>query len=70
MSETTIKFRIDQNGNVKEEVIGVVCSNCTDITKQVENDLGSVITRTLKGEYYQPCTINQTDQKEVVAQTE
>lgn len=70
MSETTIKFKIDQNGNVKEEVIGVVCSNCTDITKQVENDLGSVITRTLKGEYYQPCTINQTDQKEVVAQTE
>ena len=70
MSETTIKFRIDQNGNVKEEVIGVVCSNCTDITKQVENDLGSVVSRTLKGEYYQPCTINQTDQKEVVAQTE
>ena len=70
MSETTIKFRIDQNGNVKEEVIGVVCSNCTDITKQVENDLGSVISRTLKGEYYQPCTINQTDQKEIVAQTE
>ena len=70
MAETTIKFRIDQNGNVKEEVIGVVCSNCTDITKQVENDLGSVISRTLKGEYYQPCTINQTDQKEIVAQTE
>ena len=70
MSETTIKFRIDQNGNIKEEVIGVVCSNCTDITKQIENDLGSVVSRTLKGEYYQPCTINQTDQKEVVAQTE
>ena len=70
MPETTIKFRIDQNGNVKEEVIGVVCSNCTDITKQVENDLGSVVSRTLKGEYYQPCTINQTGQKEIVAQTE
>lgn len=70
MSETTIKFIIDQNGNVKEEVIGVVCSNCTDITHQVENDLGSVITRTLKGEYYQPCTLEQTDQKEIVAQTE
>jgi len=70
MPETTIKFKIDQNGNVKEEVIGVVCSNCTDITKQVENDLGSVLSRTLKGEYYQPCTINQTDQKEIVAQTE
>lgn len=70
MAETTIKFKIDQNGNVKEEVIGVVCSNCTDITKQVENDLGAVISRTLKGEYYQPCTINQTDQKEIVAQTE
>ena len=70
MSETTIKFRIDQNGNVKEEVIGVVCSNCTDITQQVEKDLGSVISRTLKGEYYQPCAINQADQKEIVAQTE
>tara|TARA_B100001094_G_C17489327_1_gene465687 strand:+ start:61 stop:273 length:213 start_codon:yes stop_codon:yes gene_type:complete len=70
MSETTIKFIIDQNGNVKEEVIGVVCSNCTDITHQVENDLGSVVTRTLKGEYYQPCTLDQTDQKEIVAQTE
>ena len=70
MPETTLKFKIDQDGNVKEEVIGVVCSNCTDITKQVENDLGSVVSRTLKGEYYQPCTINQTDQKEIVAQTE
>ena len=70
MAETTIKFKIDQNGNVKEEVIGVVCSNCTDITQPIEKDLGSVVSRTLKGEYYQPCTINQTDQKEIVAQTE
>ena len=70
MPETTLKFKIEQDGNVKEEVIGVVCSNCTDITQQVEKDLGSVVSRTLKGEYYQPCTINQTDQKEIVAQTE
>ena len=63
MPETTLKFKIDQDGNVKEEVIGVVCSNCTDITHQVENDLGSVVTRTLKGEYYQPCTLERTDQK-------
>tara|TARA_B100000427_G_C15191449_1_gene456189 strand:- start:41 stop:253 length:213 start_codon:yes stop_codon:yes gene_type:complete len=68
--ETTLKFKIDQDGNVKEEVIGVVCSNCTDITQRVENDLGSVVSRTLKGEYYQPCTINQTGQDEIVAQIE
>ena len=70
MPETTLKFKIDQDGNVKEEVIGVVCSNCTDITKQVESDLGSVVSRTLKGEYYQPCTIDQTGQDEIVAQIE
>ena len=70
MPETTLKFKIDQDGNVKEEVIGVVCSNCTDITQRVENDLGSVISRTLKGEYYQPCTINQAGQDEIVAQIE
>ena len=48
-----IIFRIDQDGNVTEEVQGVSDGTCIDITKHIEEQLGKVTDRALKPEYYQ-----------------
>ena len=48
-----IIFRIDQDGNVTEEVQGVTDGTCIDITKEIEDTLGNVKSRELKPEYYQ-----------------
>jgi len=48
-----IIFRIDQDGNVTEEVQGVTNDTCIDITKKIEDTLGKVNARELKPEYYQ-----------------
>ena len=48
-----IIFRIDQDGNVTEEVQGVTNDTCIDITKEIEDTLGNVKSRELKSEYYQ-----------------
>ena len=48
-----IIFRINQDGNVTEEVQGVTDGTCIDITKKIEDILGKVNARELKHEYYQ-----------------
>ena len=48
-----IIFRINQDGNVTEEVQGVTNNTCIDITKEIEETLGKVNARELKPEYYQ-----------------
>ena len=48
-----IIFRINQDGNVSEEVQGVTDGTCMGITKDIEETLGIVNTRELKPEYYQ-----------------
>ena len=48
-----IIFRINQDGNVTEEVQGVTNDTCIDITKGIEETLGKVNARELKPEYYQ-----------------
>ena len=48
-----IIFRINQDGNVTEEVQGVTDGTCTNITKEIEETLGIVNSRELKPEYYQ-----------------
>ena len=48
-----IVFRIDQEGNVTEEVQGVTNNTCVNITKELEDNLGKVETRSFKPEYYQ-----------------
>ena len=45
MSLTTIKYIIKQDGNVEEEVHGVVGHNCQRITKSIENEVGEVVSR-------------------------
>ena len=48
-----IIFRIDQDGNVSEEVQGVTDGTCVNITEEIEDNLGKVQTRSFKSEYYQ-----------------
>jgi len=56
-----IIFRINQDGNVTEEVQGVTDGTCIGITEDIEETLGIVNTRELKPEYYQKqnVTLNQ-----------
>ena len=56
-----IIFRINQDGNVSDEVQGVTDGTCMGITKDIEETLGIVNTRELKPEYYQKqdVTLNQ-----------
>ena len=49
----TIKFTIRQDGTVLEEVSGVIGNNCQEITKSIEEKLGTVTYVETKPEYYQ-----------------
>tara|TARA_B100000287_G_C20277219_1_gene640460 strand:- start:298 stop:498 length:201 start_codon:yes stop_codon:yes gene_type:complete len=58
-----IIFRIDQDGNVTEEVEGVTDGTCVNITEELEDNLGKVETRSFKPEYYQKVTEDVTLQQ-------
>ena len=45
MSLTTIKYIIKADGNIEERVHGVDGHLCQIITKQIDNDLGDVVSR-------------------------
>ena len=53
MSQETLVFSIKGNGDVKVEVKGVESKQCLDITKSIEDNLGTVLNREFKPEYYQ-----------------
>ena len=53
MAQQTIKFSIKQDGTITEEVIGVVGNECENLTKTIEERLGSVSNRQLKSTYYE-----------------
>ena len=48
-----IKFTIRQDGMVTEEVIDAVGNECEGLTLEVEKNLGDVVSRIHKPEYYQ-----------------
>ena len=48
----TIKFTIAQDGTVTEEVQGVTAGECLNITKEIEEQLGTLQTRQFKPEIY------------------
>ena len=54
MAQQTIKFNIRQDGTVTEEVMGVVGTDCENLTKTIEERLGVVEKVEKKPEYYQP----------------
>ena len=53
MEKQTIKFTINQDGTVAEEVFGVIGSECQDLTKTIEEKHGNVTYVETKPEYYQ-----------------
>tara|TARA_R100001082_G_C4274240_1_gene121097 strand:+ start:79 stop:300 length:222 start_codon:yes stop_codon:yes gene_type:complete len=52
MKKETIKYTIRQDGNVKEEVIGVSGSQCVDLTSDIEIKLGDLENRVYTADYY------------------
>jgi len=64
-----IKFSIRQDGTVTEEVMGVIGNQCQEITKSIEEKLGSVIYVEPKPEYYKQNVTLQHDQNEIEEQT-
>ena len=53
MAQQTIKFIIRQDGTVTEEVMGVVGTDCENLTKRIEERLGVFERVEHKPEYYQ-----------------
>ncbi len=43
---------IAPGGDTKIEVDGVQGTSCTDLTREIENRLGSVQSRNMKGDYF------------------
>ena len=71
MPQQTLKFTIRQDGYVTEEVIGATTNECVELTKQIDNKLGDLVTRQYKPEYFQNnnnVTL-QHDQNETQEQT-
>ena len=56
-----IKFTIRQDGTVTEEVMGVVGTDCENLTKRVEERLGEVQNVQHKQEYYQQKVTTEED---------
>ena len=52
-TQQTLKFTIRQDGTVLEEVMGTVGNECENLTKRIEERLGTVQTVEHKPEYYQ-----------------
>ena len=59
MPQQTIKFSIKQDGTVIEEVSGVVGNSCENLTKRIEERLGTVQDVKHKPEYYQQNTVEE-----------
>lgn len=60
MSQTTIRFVIDSNGNVKEEVHGLTGYSCDKLTKPIEEALGDVVAHTHTAEYFKTLPQSET----------
>tara|TARA_B000000557_G_scaffold118322_1_gene95977 strand:- start:2992 stop:3195 length:204 start_codon:yes stop_codon:yes gene_type:complete len=48
----SIKFTIAQDGTVTQEVQGVIAGECLNMTKEIEEQLGTLQTRQFKPEFY------------------
>jgi len=52
MPQRTLRFKIDQDGQVQESVEGFEGSLCNDATKNLEDDLGEVKTKRLTSDAF------------------
>lgn len=64
MKQQMIKFIINQDGTVTEEVIGEQGGECLKLTESIEEALGTVVTRELKPEYYNNVTLQHNQNQD------
>ena len=68
--QKTLKFTIRQDGYVTEEVIGATANECVELTRQIDNKLGDLVTREYKPEYFKNNNVTlQHDQDQTQEQT-
>ena len=69
MEQQKLKFIIRQDGQVTEEATGFTSHQCIEITKSIEEKLGSLETRQFKPEFYSNNVTLQHNQNEDQTQT-
>ena len=65
----TLKFTIRQDGHVTEEATGFTSHQCIEVTKSIEEKLGSLETRQFKPEFYSNNVALQHSQNQDQTQT-
>ena len=65
----TLKFIIRQDGHVTEEAIGFTSHQCVELTKEIEEKLGTLETRQFKPEFYSNNVALQHNKNEDQTQT-
>ena len=69
MEKQTLKFTIRQDGHVTEEATGFTSHQCIELTKQIEEKLGTLETRQFKPEFYSNNVALQYNQDQAQEQT-
>ena len=69
MEKQTLKFTIRQDGHVTEEATGFTSHQCVELTKQIEEKLGTLETRQFKPEFYSNNVSLQRNQNQTEEQT-
>ena len=69
MKKQTLKFTIRQDGNITEEATGFTSHECVELTRQIEEKLGTLETRQFKPEFYSNNVALQHNQNEDQTQT-
>ena len=69
MKRQTLKFTIHQDGNITEEATGFTSHECVELTRQIEEKLGTLETRQFKPEFYSNNVALQHNQNQDQTQT-
>ena len=64
-----LKFTIRKDGHVTEEATGFISHECVELTKQIEEKLGTLETRQFKPEFYSNNVALQHSQNQDQTQT-
>ena len=67
--QQTLKFTIRQDGYVTEEASGFTSHECVELTRSIEEKLGTLETRQFKTEFYSNNVALQQNQNENQEQT-
>jgi len=60
MSMETLEFIIHPDGRVQEKVTGIIGNSCTEVTAEIEAQLGEVVSTEHTSEYFAQNTIDST----------